>query len=72
MAKAKDITTIADATRCAAKMANGQACTVNEMKATVRLLNSGLRTARATAKAAKREANEARDMFRALLSRVGL
>jgi len=71
MAK-KAIKTIADASACAAKMANGQACTQAEMKATVRILNGALRTARMTAKMAKREASEAKDMVRTLMSRIGL
>lgn len=57
---------------CANKLASGKSCTMAEMKATIRLLNGALKTARATAKAAKREAVEAKDMFRSLLSRVGL
>jgi hypothetical protein len=42
------------------------------MKATIRILNSALKTARSTAKAAKREARTATENFRGLLSRVGL
>lgn len=71
MAK-KAITTVADAMSCANKLAQGKSCTQAEMKATIRLLNGALKTARATAKAAKREASEAKDMFKSLLSRVGL
>lgn len=66
------IKTIADAMMCANKLANGQSCTQAEMKATIRILNAGLKTARATAKAARREAAGASDMLRSLLSRVGL
>jgi outer membrane murein-binding lipoprotein Lpp len=71
MAK-KTVKTIADAMSCAAKIADGRACTQAEMKATIRLLSMGLKTARSTAKAARREATEAKDNFRALLGRVGL
>jgi len=71
MAK-KAIKTIADATSCAAKIANGQACTQAEMKATIRILHSALKTARSTAKSAKREAVSATEMLRSLLNRVGL
>lgn len=71
MAK-KTIKTIADASACATKIANGQACTQAEMKATIRILNGALRTARSTAKMAKKQAKDATDNFRALLSRVGL
>jgi hypothetical protein len=72
MAARKTVKTIADAMSCAAKIADGKACTQAEMKATIRILATGLKTARSTAKAAKREAGEAKDMFRALLGRVGL
>lgn len=71
MAK-KAVKTIADATSCAVKLAEGKACTQQELKATVAILYAGLKTARATAKVAKREAAEAKDMVRTLLSRVGL
>ena len=43
-----------------------------ELKATVLLLNTALKTARSTAKAAKREAGEAKDMVSKLLGRIGL
>jgi len=43
-----------------------------EMKSTIRILNQALRTARVTARAAKKEAKSASESFRALLSRVGL
>lgn len=66
------VKTIADASRCAAKLAEGKSCTQAELKATVSILNSALKTARATAKAAKREAAEAKDMVGKLLSRIGL
>lgn len=68
----KTIKTIADATSCASKIANGQSCTQAEMKATIRILNGALKTARSTAKAAKREALNANDMLKSILSRVGL
>lgn len=71
MAK-KTVRTIADAMSCASKISEGKACSATEMKATIRLLSMGLKTARTTAKAAKREAIEAKDMVRSLLSRVGL
>lgn len=71
MAK-KTVSTIADAMNCATKMANGKSCTQAEMKATVRILNGALKTARTTARMAKREALEARDMLKSVLGRVGL
>lgn len=66
------VSTIADAMKCAAKLAEGKACTQAELKATVRLLSGALKTARATAKVAKREAKEAKDMLGRALSRIGL
>lgn len=72
MAKKNMVRTIADASACAAKLAEGKSCTMGEMKSTIRILNAALKTARSTAKAAKREAKSASDNFRALLSRVGL
>lgn len=69
---AKVIRTIADASACANKLAQGKACTTAELKATVSILNAALKTARATARAAKREASEAKSMMRSLLARVGL
>ena len=71
MAK-KSVKTIADATACAVKLAEGKACTQAELKATVAILYGALKTARSTAKVAKREALEAKDMVGKLLSRIGL
>lgn len=72
MAKKNDVRTIADASRCAAKLAAGKPCTIGEMKSTIAVLNTALKTARVTARAAKKEAKNATESFRALLSRVGL
>lgn len=71
MAK-KAIRTVAEAMSCANKVSNGQACTQAEMKSTIRILNGALKTARVTARVAKREALEAKDMLRSVLARVGL
>ncbi len=68
----KAIETVADAMSCANKMASGKSCTQAEMKATVRILNGALKTARTTARTAKREALEAKDMLKSILNRVGL
>ena len=64
--------TIAQASACASKVSRGQVCSMAELKATVLLLNTALKTARSTAKAAKREAGEAKDMVSKLLGRIGL
>lgn len=68
----KAVKTIADASKCAVKVSEGRACTQAELKATVAILYGALKTARATAKVAKREAKEAKDMVGKLLSRIGL
>lgn len=68
--RSNEIKTIADASRCAAKVAQGKPCTMAELKATVTVLNMALKTARSTAKTAKREASEAKDMVKAFLNRM--
>lgn len=72
LARASVPQNIAQAMKCAAKIESGRSCTVAEMKATVRLLKQGLTGARATARAAKTAASEAKDMLQSVLSRVGL
>jgi hypothetical protein len=54
MAKKITVTTIADALRCARKVKQGKACTMQELKSTVLLLETGM-------KSAQRGAKEARD-----------
>ena len=66
------VNNIADASKCAKKLAEGKGCTVAELKATVRLLNDGMKASRTAAKVAKREAKEAKDMLGRALSRLGL
>lgn len=63
---------IAQALACAAKVKAGKACTVAEMRATITLMSQALSTARSTAKAAKREADEAKEMLSRALGRLGL
>jgi hypothetical protein len=50
MAKKITVTTIADALRCARKVKQGKACTMQELKSTVMLLETGMKTAQRTAK----------------------
>ena len=66
------VTNIADASKCAKKLAEGKACTVAELKATVRLLNDAMKASRTAAKIAKREAREAKEMLGRALGRLGL
>ena len=68
----KAVKTIADASKCAVKVSEGKACTQAELKATVAILYAALKTARATAKVAKREAKEAKDLVGRMLNRIGL
>lgn len=67
---AKVPTNIAEASRCAAKLASGKACTMAEMKATIRLLNQGMNAARVASRTAKRAAKESKEMVSKLLSRL--
>lgn len=66
----KAIVTVADASACAAKLASGKACTQAEMKATIRILQGALTTARATARIARREAGEAKSMLSSVLNKI--
>ena len=50
MAKKITVTTIADALRCARKVKQGRACTMQELKSTVLLLESGMKTAQRSAR----------------------
>lgn len=63
---------IAQALACASKVKAGKTCTVAEMRATITLLSQALSTARSTAKAAKRETLEAKEMLSRALGRLGL
>lgn len=69
MAK-KAIVTVADASACAVKLASGKPCTMAEAKATIRILQGALTTARATARVARREASEAKDMVKSILGKI--
>ena len=50
MARKITVTTIADALRCARKVKSGKACTMQELKSTVMLLEQGMKTAQRTTK----------------------
>lgn len=64
------VTTIADATRCAAKVKAGKACTMTELRATVLLLQEGLKTSRSAGRIARKQLTEKSQMVRDLLGRV--
>ena len=63
-------TNIAMAMACARKVEMGKACTVNEMKATIRLLKQGLTASRSAVKVAKSSARKAEEMVKTLIGRL--
>jgi len=63
-------TNIAMAMSCAKKIEMGKACSVNEMKATIRLLKQGLTASRSAVKVAKSSARKAEDMVKTLIGRL--
>jgi hypothetical protein len=66
------ITSIADATKCLAKMRAGKACTMQEAKATAMLLGTALDTARRGGRMVKSQLNDSKMLVQSLLSRIGL
>lgn len=66
------VTTIADAMKCASKVNQGKHCSMAEMKATIKLLERGLRTARQTARILRDQRDDSKDMVRALMAKIGL
>ena len=50
MPKKITVTTIADALRCVRKVKQGKACTMQELKSSLLLLETGMKTAQRTAK----------------------
>ena len=70
--RSRQITNIADALRCAAKVKAGKACTAAELKATVVLMSTALSTARRTARAARDKAKDQDMMIGRLMGKIGL
>jgi len=70
MARQSIPTNIAMATKCAAKVQAGKPCTMAELKATVMLLNTGLKTGRRSLKMARDQLKEKTLMVRDLLGRA--
>ena len=66
------ITTIADALKCASKVNAGKACTAAEMRATIKLLDTGLKTSRRTIRELKRQVTDKDSMVRRLLAKIGV
>jgi len=66
------VTTIADAMKCAAKINAGKACSAAEMRATIKLLDTGLKTSRRTIREMKRQITDKDSMVRRLLAKLGV
>jgi hypothetical protein len=66
------VTTIADALKCAAKVNAGKACSPAEMRATIKLLDTGLKTSRRTIRELKRQVSDKDSMVRRLLAKIGV
>jgi hypothetical protein len=68
----QSITSIADATKCLAKMRAGKACSMQEAKATAMLLGTALDSARRTGRMVKSQLADSKQLAQSLLSRIGL
>jgi signal transduction histidine kinase len=66
------VTTIADALKCAAKINAGKACTAAEMRATIKLLDTGLKTSRRTVRELKRQLTRSDGLVQRLMGKIGL
>ena len=66
------VTTIADALKCAAKINAGKSCTPAEMRATIKLLDTGRKTSRRTIREMKRQIVDKDSMVRRLLAKIGV
>jgi len=66
------ITTIADALKCASKINAGKACSASEMRATIKLLDTALKTARRTARTTKQALTRSDNMVTRLMAKIGL
>ncbi len=66
------ITTIADALKCAAKIKAGKACSASEMKATITLLDTALKTSRRSLRAARQQLTRSDNMVTRLMAKIGL
>ena len=66
------VKTIADALKCASKVNAGQACSPAELRSTVKLLSSALKTAKSTARLAKNQLKASDNMVTRLMGKLGL
>lgn len=66
------ITTIADALKCASKINAGKACSASEMRATIKLLNTALRTSKRSLRTVKDNLARSDNMVTRLMAKIGL
>ncbi len=66
------VTTIADALKCASKINQGKACSAAEMRSTIKLLDTALKTARRSARTAKDALKRSDSMVTRLMAKIGL
>jgi len=66
------VTTIADALKCASKIKAGKACSAAEMRATIKLLDTAVRTSRRSLRLTKQQLSRSDNMVQRLLAKVGL
>jgi hypothetical protein len=66
------ITTIADALKCVAKARSGKSCTAAEMRASMLLLDTALKTSRRSLSAAKKALASSDNMVTRLMAKIGL
>jgi len=66
------IISVAQALRCASQVRQGKACSQSDLRATVLLLDTAVKTARRTASATKRALLSSDNMVTRLLAKIGL
>lgn len=70
--KRTKIITIAQALRCVSNVKQGKACSMQDAKATMLLLDTALKTARRSGRALKKQVTDKDNLIARLLGRVGL
>jgi hypothetical protein len=72
LAARSKITTIAQALRCVSNVKQGKACSMQDAKATMILLDTALKTARRSARATKKALLSSDNMVTRLMAKIGL
>lgn len=72
MASRSKITTIAQALRCVSNVRQGKACSMQDAKATMLLLDTALKTSRRSASAMKKRLLDSDNMVTRLMAKIGL